>query len=184
MSTPNIRPFLFEGESTVRVIHRKGAPWFVAVDVCEALGIANPSQAVEGLDDDERGICSTYTLCGEQEMLIISESGLFTLILRCRDALKKGTLPHRFRRWVTGEVLPSLHRRHAQQTDESPTGAPPEALKVRLVAEARQTFGARASAELWFTLDLPVVPAMLQGTPQSDLFMRPTPPGPQASANP
>jgi prophage antirepressor-like protein len=164
MSTPNIRPFLFEGESTVRVIHRKGAPWFVAVDVCEALGIANPSQAVEGLDDDE--------------------SGLFTLILRCRDALKKGTLPHRFRRWVTGEVLPSLHRRHAQQTDESPTGAPPEALKVRLVAEARQTFGARASAELWFTLDLPVVPAMLQGTPQSDLFMRPTPPGPQASANP
>jgi len=153
----------------VRGFIREGIPWFVAADVCRALGIGNPSQALEGLDDDEKGISLTDTLGGEQSMLIISEGGLYTVILRCKDAVKKGTLPHRFRRWVTGEVLPSIRAQNEAKANEEQSPAP-EALKVRLVAEARQTFGTRASADLWFILALPVVPSMRIPPAQGEMF--------------
>lgn len=89
---------------------RDGEPWFVAADVCRALSIANNRDALSKLDDDEKGVGLTDTLGGKQEILIISEPGLTTLILRCRDAVKPGTLPYRFRRWVTHEVLPSIRK--------------------------------------------------------------------------
>lgn len=80
------------------------------MDVCRAIGIANHRDAVRKLDSDEKGVGSTDTLGGEQETTIISESGLYTLILRCRDAVTPGTIPYRFRKWVTGEVLPQIRR--------------------------------------------------------------------------
>ena len=61
-------------------------------------------------NDDEKGVGSTDTLGGEQESVIISESGLYTLILRCRDAVTPGTIPYRFRKWVTSEVLPQIRK--------------------------------------------------------------------------
>lgn len=103
-------PFLFEGEGLVRVVMRDAEPWFVAVDICKNLGIRNTAQALQNLDDDEKGICSTYTLGGHQEVWLVSESGLWTLVLRSRDAVKAGTVPHRFRRWITGEVIPTIRR--------------------------------------------------------------------------
>lgn len=111
MST-QIKPsvFNFESDCQVRAIIIDGAPWFVAMDVCRAIGIANHRDAVRKLDSDEKGVGSTYTLGGEQETTIISESGLYTLILRCRDAVTPGTIPYRFRKWVTGEVLPQIRR--------------------------------------------------------------------------
>lgn len=81
-----------------------------ASDVCRAIGIANHRDAVRKLDDDEKGVGSTDTLGGEQESVIISESGLYTLILRCRDAVTPGTIPYRFRKWVTSEVLPQIRK--------------------------------------------------------------------------
>jgi prophage antirepressor-like protein len=56
MSDDTIRPFLFNGEITIRIIDRNGEPWFVAVDVCRALGLTNTAEATRGLDDDEKGI--------------------------------------------------------------------------------------------------------------------------------
>ncbi|EJK0229583.1 Bro-N domain-containing protein [Salmonella enterica] len=111
MST-QIKPsvFNFESECPVRAIIIDGTPWFVALDVCRAIGIANHRDAVRKLDDDEKGVGSIDTLGGEQETTIISESGLYTLILRCRDAVTPGTIPYRFRKWVTGEVLPQIRR--------------------------------------------------------------------------
>ncbi|WP_407201313.1 BRO-N domain-containing protein [Citrobacter werkmanii] len=111
MST-QIKPsvFNFESDCQVRAIIIDGAPWFVAMDVCRAIGIANHRDAVRKLDSDEKGVGSTDTLGGEQETTIISESGLYTLILRCRDAVTPGTIPYRFRKWVTGEVLPQIRR--------------------------------------------------------------------------
>nr|UWI12392.1 MAG: hypothetical protein [Bacteriophage sp.] len=111
MST-QIKPsvFNFESDCQVRAIIIDGAPWFVAMDVCRAIGIANHRDAVRKLDSDEKGVGSTDTLGGEQEATIISESGLYTLILRCRDAVTPGTIPYRFRKWVTGEVLPQIRR--------------------------------------------------------------------------
>lgn len=54
----------------------------MAKDVCGVLGVVNPSDAVKALDDDEKGVEKIYTLGGPQEMTIISESGLYTLIMR------------------------------------------------------------------------------------------------------
>lgn len=110
--TMNTKPsiFNFESDSAIRAIMIDGNPWFFASDVCRAIGIANHRDAVRKLDDDEKGVGSTDTLGGEQESVIISESGLYTLILRCRDAVTPGTIPYRFRKWVTGEVLPQIRK--------------------------------------------------------------------------
>ena len=62
------------------------------------------------LDEDEKGVSLIYTSSGQQEMNIVSESGMYTLILRCREAVKKGSIPHRFRKWVTAEVLPAIRK--------------------------------------------------------------------------
>lgn len=172
MSDKRITPFLFEGEITVRVLDRGGNPWFMTTDICRALGIANASQAIRQLDDDEKGICSTYTLGGNQEALIISEGGLFTLMLRSRDAMKKGTLPYRFRRWVTGEVLPAMRRTGQLPVVQAldPGQALPEAIRLRMVRVALETFGLCAAGQLWFALGLPAVPAMRVLPSQPDLF--------------
>lgn len=61
-------------------------------------------------------------------MLIVSESGLYALVLRCRDAMTPGSVPHRFRKWVTADVLPTIRKTggygHAQ-FDEARTGEQP-----------------------------------------------------------
>ena len=101
-----IIPFCFESES-VRVISKDDEPWFVAKDVCDVLGLTNPSMALESLDFDER---AKFNLGRQGDTNIISESGLYVLILRCRDAVKSGTVPYRFRKWVTSEVLPTLRK--------------------------------------------------------------------------
>ena len=106
----HINPFLFEEEHLIRVVDRDGDPWFIAKDVCAVLGVKNASQALENLDHDEKGVCSTYTPGGAQEALMVSEGGLYTLILRSRLATTPGTIQHRFRKWVTGEVLPSIRK--------------------------------------------------------------------------
>jgi prophage antirepressor-like protein len=107
----NTKPsvFKFESDSAIRAIIIDGNPWFFAADVCRAIGVVNHRDAVRKLDD-EKGVGSTDTLGGEQESVIISESGLYTLILRCRDAVTPGTIPYRFRKWVTYEVLPQIRR--------------------------------------------------------------------------
>jgi prophage antirepressor-like protein len=117
----NIIPFDFEGRA-VRSTVIDGEPWFIAADICRVLGVQNPSDAVAKLlDDDERGVASIYTPSGDQKMLIVNESGLYTLILRSRSATKPGTPQHRFRKWVTSEVLPSIRKTGGYNGDASPT---------------------------------------------------------------
>ena len=95
--------FNFETQQ-IRVIAVNGKPWFVAKDLCDTLGILNPSKAILNLDDDEKMISSDSNLKlgsagnGAQSLSLVSESGMYTLILRCRDAVKKGSIPHRFRK--------------------------------------------------------------------------------------
>ena len=95
---------------TIRTLAINNEPWFIAKDVCDAIGIDNNRKALLALDEDEKGVTLSNTLGGKQEMNIISESGMYTLILRCRDAVKKGSVPHRFRKWVTAEVLPAIRK--------------------------------------------------------------------------
>ena len=110
-----ISTFNFE-HSAIRVIAINNEPWFVVKDICDTLDISNPSKAILNLDDDEKMISSDSNLKlgsagnGAQSLALVSESGMYTLILRCRDAVKKGSIPHRFRKWVTAEVLPQIRK--------------------------------------------------------------------------
>lgn len=103
----NVIPFDFRGHN-VRAVSIEGEPWFVASDVCRILDVANTTQAMQALDDDER---SMFNIGRQGQANIVNESGLYTLILRCRDAVKKGSKPHAFRKWVTAEVLPAIRKR-------------------------------------------------------------------------
>lgn len=105
----NALTFNFSAQA-LRVVMIDGEPWFVAADVCAALGIQRTSDAVEKLDGDEKGTDLIRTPGGAQKMLIVNESGLNAIILRCRDAMMPGTPAHKYRKWVTSEVLPAIRK--------------------------------------------------------------------------
>ena len=105
MSNNNIEVFSYQ-DSTVRTLtDEHGEVWFVAKDVCDVLEISDYHQAVETLDDDERGRYSIPTPGGMQSMTTINEPGLYKLIFKSRKPSAK-----EFTRWVTHEVLPQLHK--------------------------------------------------------------------------
>ena len=89
----------------VRILVRDGDPWFAATDVCRVLEIGNTSQALTRLDDDEKGLIPNETPGGVQQIAMVSESGLYALVLGSRKPDAKV-----FKRWVTHEVLPSIRK--------------------------------------------------------------------------
>nr|DAY31270.1 MAG TPA: repressor domain protein [Caudoviricetes sp.] len=101
----NLKVFESPDLGKVRVVERSGEPWFVAADVCRALGLDSTGKALTRLDDDEKGVNSIHTLGGSQMMTIINESGLYALVLGSRKPEAKA-----FKRWVTHEVLPAIRR--------------------------------------------------------------------------
>ncbi|MFX4084472.1 Bro-N domain-containing protein [Sphingobium yanoikuyae] len=108
----SIIPLYFDHQE-IRILDEDGHPWFIAADVCKALGIQNPTQATAKLEADERSMISI----GRQgDTIVLSEAGVYTIALRCRDAMKPGTAPYRFRKWVTGTALPALRRGHDPAT--------------------------------------------------------------------
>ena len=96
----------------VRSILIDGEPWFVAADVCKALELEKTNRALSRLDDDEKGAHSVSTPGGRQRMSIISESGLYSLILGSRKPEARA-----FKRWITHEVIPSIRKHGAYMTD-------------------------------------------------------------------
>ena len=124
MSEKNaIIPFNFDSKTIRVVTGENNEPWFVAADVCEALSIANNRDAVTRLDDDERGVATTDTPSGQQEMTIINESGLYSLILTSRKPEAK-----KFKKWVTSEVLPSIRKTGSYSVKGSSETLPPSVL--------------------------------------------------------
>ena len=105
---------LFQKEEfgQVRVVERNGEPWFVAKDVCECLELGNPRSSLALLDEDEKGVHSVDTPGGKQEMTIVSEPGLYSLIIRSRKPEAKA-----FKRWVTHDVIPSIRKRGLYATE-------------------------------------------------------------------
>lgn len=102
--TNNLIPFQFESHE-IRIVMLEGEPWWVASDVCKALELSNVSMAIDRLDDDEKGISSIDTLGGKQDLSIINEPGLYSLVLSSRKPEAK-----RFKRWITHEVVPSIRK--------------------------------------------------------------------------
>jgi len=91
--------------TSLRVVTKDNEPWFVAADVCALLTLGNTHMAIERLDDDEKGVSSIDTLGGSQEMTVVNESGLYSLILGSRKPEAK-----KFKKWVTSEVLPAIRK--------------------------------------------------------------------------
>ncbi|MDF1734930.1 MAG: BRO family protein [Minwuia sp.] len=171
MTDQKLATYDFE-EMPVRVIDQDGQPWFVLGDVCRVLEITNPSEASSRLDDDEKNtIRISEGIRGNPNMVVVSESGLLTMILRSHDAVTPGTTAHRFRKWVTGEVLPAIRRTgkyvHHPVTggadDEEGgevdiierLGADHVRIWVEMVREARRLAGNSAGLSIWRRSPLP-----------------------------
>lgn len=93
----------------LRTVEIDGETWFVGKDVAAALGYANPTKAArEKVYQEDRGVSKIDTPSGTQQMTIINESGLYSLILSSKLPSAKD-----FKHWVTSEVLPSIRKNGA-----------------------------------------------------------------------
>ena len=131
MTKHSLVPFTFESHS-IRAVNIGGELWFVAEDICNSLSLSNPTMSLKSLDDEER---SKFNLGRQGEVNIVNESGMYTLILRCRDAVKKGSVPHRFRKWVTSEVLPSIRKTGAYTKTKTRQCTATQLIPLRQTAE-------------------------------------------------
>lgn len=103
-----------ELELEVRAVEINGEGWLVGKDVAEVLGYKNTRKALlDHVDEEDKGVTKCDTLGGSQEMIVINESGLYSLVLRSKLPGAK-----KFRRWVTSEVLPSIRKHGMYATDE------------------------------------------------------------------
>lgn len=99
---------------SVRTLMVDGVPYFVGRDVAESLGYGNPLDAIsKHVDDDDKGFAKCDTHGGRQNMVIINESGLYSLILSSK--LPKA---RQFKKWVTETVLPSIRKNGLYATEE------------------------------------------------------------------
>ena len=139
-----IQTFNFNAASLRTMTAENGDPWFVAKDVCNILGLNNVGQALTRLDDDEK---SSITLNdgtpGTPNKAIVSESGLYSLILASRKPEA-----HEFKRWVTHEVLPSIrkHGIYATNTTIDQILADPD-FGIRLLTDLKEERAKRIEAE-------------------------------------
>lgn len=102
----NISTFNNPTFGSVRAVSVNDEPYFVGKDVAEILGYERPTDAVrKRVDPDDRGVAKMETPSGAQEMTIINESGLYSLILSSKLPKAK-----EFKRWVTAEVLPAIRK--------------------------------------------------------------------------
>lgn len=164
----NVIPFAFE-DNLVRIVKRDDEPWFVGNDVCRALDIRNARDAMGRLDNDEKGVATTDTPGGPQEVIIVSEAGVFRLVFTSRKEEAE-----RFKRWLAHEVLPTLRRTGRFDLDDTPPeaiGADPISVvttKLALVREARMLFGHQQARAIWRQLALPSLPIDETETPRGE----------------
>lgn len=91
---------------SIRTVEMNGTPYFVGKDVAEVLGYSNPQKAIrDHVDDEDRGVNEMDTPGGKQNIAVINESGLYSLILSSKLPKAK-----EFKRWVTSEVLPAIRK--------------------------------------------------------------------------
>ena len=142
--------FKFRNAFPVRVSDREGEPWFVAADVCKAMAISNPWDAVSRLDDDEKSNLA-FSEVGKngrpipRKLNIVSESGLYALVIRSNKPEAR-----EFRKWITSEVLPTIRRTGRYEAAsgrpvENPPAAPEKPL-VQTIAEMVRSLNERVTA--------------------------------------
>lgn len=99
---------------SVRTTTLGGQPYFVGKDVADILGYSNSRKAlIDHVDEEDKGVTKCDTLGGKQDLIIINESGLYSLILSSKMPNAK-----KFKRWVTNEVLPAIRKHGLYATDD------------------------------------------------------------------
>lgn len=137
--------FDFHGQD-VRTVIINNEPYFVGKDVAEILGYTNPRQALKNhVDEDDKGVSKCDTPGGKQDLVIINESGLYSLILSSKLPQAK-----EFKRWVTSEVLPTIRKNGMYATDElldNPDFAIAALQKLKEEREAKKQLEAQIEAD-------------------------------------
>ena len=133
----NIQIFNNTQFGQVRAVTIDGEPWFVGKDVAERLGYTNPQKAIrDHVDDEDKGVNEMFTPGGKQQVPIINESGLYSLVLSSKLPTAKA-----FKRWITSEVIPSIRRRGGYINGQDQLS--PEELMARALVVAQQTLADR-----------------------------------------
>lgn len=167
--------FQFKQES-VRLVMIEEEPWFVAADLCAVLAIANVTNAMKRLDDDQVTLYQIKGASNGKPVNIVSESGMWMLVLRS-DKPEAVDL----RRWLSRDVLPSIRKTGryevpgfdpppVQASDLDPTRL---TAGVAVVREARRLFGPGAARVLWPQVGLPPVTPDSEGLNDGDPFAEP-----------
>lgn len=126
----------------VRTITRDGEPWFVGVDVCNALGYSNSRKAIhDHVDNDDKGVTKSDTPGGKQNVVIINESGLYALIFGSTLESAK-----RFKHWVTSEVLPSIRKTGSYTVSKYKPKATSVGEVVNLIVQTRESMERQGSS--------------------------------------
>lgn len=124
----------------VRAVVKDGEPWFVASDVCESLGLSNPTVSVNRLDADER---SKFNLGRQGEVNTVNEYGLYNLVLGSRKPEAKA-----FKRWITHEVIPAIRKHGGYLTPDKVEEilTDPDSI-IRLATQLKEERAKREAAE-------------------------------------
>lgn len=137
--------FNFRGQD-VRTVIINNEPYFVGKDVAEILGYTNPRQALKNhVDEDDKGVSKCDTPGGKQDLVIINESGMYSLVLSSKLPQAK-----EFKRWVTSEVLPTIRKNGMYATDElldNPDFAIATLQKLKEEREAKKQLEAQIEAD-------------------------------------
>ena len=107
-SAQKFERWVFDGgliKHPVRIVEKDGEPWWIAKDVCAYFGDTNYRRSITNLAEDEKGVSQIDTPGGIQSMTVISEAGLYSLILRSRKPQAKA-----FQRWAIHEVFPAIRK--------------------------------------------------------------------------
>ena len=135
LTTRNTHTFSFKGIK-LRAVTVDGEPWFVAADIASCLGLTQVSNSVLHLRDEEKGTKSIRTPGGRQNLVIISESGLYRLVMRSRKPVAR-----EFQDWVVRDVLPAIRKDGGYVMGEEKVRTGRARHKDRPARDARTSWG-------------------------------------------
>ncbi|CCL36863.1 TPA: Bro-N domain-containing protein [Clostridioides difficile] len=143
----NLQVFKNSDFGEIRVIDLNGEPWFVGKDVAETLGYKDTSDALKRhVDDEDKGVGEIPTPGGNQNMKIINESGLYSLILSSKLLTAK-----KFKHWVTRDVLPSIRKTGTYSSKKSECSKDDSEIKY-MNAQARLKNARAREAKIYLEL--------------------------------
>lgn len=140
----NLQIFNNSAFGAIRVIQQNEEPWFVGKDVCEALRYSNSRKALaDHVKENHKGVTFCYTPGGKQQITIIDEAGLYSLVMRAKTEKAEA-----FQEWVTGEVLPAIRKHGGYLTPDKIEQAltDPDTI-IKLATTLKEERAARQQAE-------------------------------------